>query len=157
MQQLLAMARPLEQAVTYHPDGRPAAVASDPAGKGGGVGGGGVMRTVFLPAGGNGEALALKIESLQAQLQEQVRRGSRAPGPAAAGQPRWAVWHRTKSAEAGPATHDAPAPSPPPHRAAQRALAEERVEALLADRRVRQQEEERHRANGMLQVRRAPS
>jgi hypothetical protein len=35
----------------------------------------------------------------------------------------------------------------------QRALAEERVEALLVDRRVRQEEEERHHAAAMLQVR----
>jgi hypothetical protein len=36
----------------------------------------------------------------------------------------------------------------------QRALSEERVEALLVDRKVRQQEEERHRANFLVQVRR---
>ncbi|KAI8466961.1 MAG: hypothetical protein J3K34DRAFT_524115 [Monoraphidium minutum] len=108
MQQLLAMAQPLEQQVAYRGGGGAPASAALPAGggaaqQGGGGGGGNVLRTVFLPAA-NADALLLKIESLQAQLNEQ------------------------------------------------RALSEERVEALLVDRKVRQQEEERHRANFLVQI-----
>ncbi|KIZ06949.1 Coiled-coil domain-containing protein 77 [Monoraphidium neglectum] len=111
MQHLLAMTQPLEQQITYRGDGLPAASTLPAAGAAGagqqpgqaGGGGGNVMRTVFLPTA-NADALLLKIESLQAQLNEQ------------------------------------------------RALSEERVEALLVDRKVRQQEEERHRANFLVQI-----
>lgn len=148
IQQLLAAcgggcgAPPMEQSVALRADGGPAEVLSLPADGGGGWGAGGsgvgarlggagvspskqrrggggggsgpggsgaaaaaaagvppggVVRTVFLPAG-DPSALALKVEALQAQLDEQ------------------------------------------------RALHEERVEALLADRRVREEEAQRQRA-----------
>ncbi|GBF99207.1 hypothetical protein Rsub_12466 [Raphidocelis subcapitata] len=111
MQHLLSVAAPLEQAVTLRADAPPLAATAGAAAAaaaghrqgGGRDGGGGVMRTVFLPAA-NADALVLKIEALQAQLNEQ------------------------------------------------RALSEERTEALLVDRRVRQQEEERHRANFLVQI-----
>jgi hypothetical protein len=96
MQQLLSMAAPLDQTVLYRPDGLPIATTLPPGGGGcsggnpsssggggaagqhrqqqrGGAAGGGAVRTVFLPAA-NADALVLKIEALQAQLNEQVRR-----------------------------------------------------------------------------------
>jgi hypothetical protein len=79
IQQLLAMTRPLEQQVAYAggalpaasalPAGAAAAAAQQHAGQQPGV-----MRTVFLPTA-NADALLLKIESLQAQLNEQVGQG----------------------------------------------------------------------------------
>jgi coiled-coil domain-containing protein 77 len=83
MQHLLAMTQPLEQQITYRGDGLPAASTLPAAGAAGagqqpgqaGGGGGNVMRTVFLPTA-NADALLLKIESLQAQLNEQVGGGA---------------------------------------------------------------------------------
>lgn len=102
IQQLLAMTQPLEQTVTYKQGGAPSSVTAYPAaaaaagaagragspvkaaGRGGqrgqqlqqgaaAAGGGGerVLRTVFLPTV-DSDFLLLKVESLQAQLNEQV-------------------------------------------------------------------------------------
>lgn len=100
IQQLLAMTQPLEQTVTYKQGGAPSSITAYPAaagagragspakaaGRGGqrgqqqqqGAGapnGGGerVLRTVFLPTV-DSDFLLLKVESLQAQLNEQVQR-----------------------------------------------------------------------------------
>uniref|UniRef100_A0A383VMW0 Uncharacterized protein n=1 Tax=Tetradesmus obliquus TaxID=3088 RepID=A0A383VMW0_TETOB len=126
IQQLLAMTQPLEQTITHRQDGGPpcsVTVYPKPypqhaqqqqqqpmrGGKspqrGAEAGGSGerVLRTVFLPTV-DCDFLLLKVESLQAQLNEQ------------------------------------------------RQLHEERVAALLADRQLRAQEEERQRANLAAQV-----
>ncbi len=77
---LLAMHGPMEQEITYNRDGKPNTVTvyprrgqennakranqADASER--------VMRTVYLPAA-NADNLMLKVESLQAQLNEQVR------------------------------------------------------------------------------------
>ncbi len=77
---LLAMHGPMEQEITYNRDGKPNTVTvyprhgqennakranqADASER--------VMRTVYLPAA-NADSLMLKVESLQAQLNEQVR------------------------------------------------------------------------------------
>lgn len=79
MQHLLSVANPLEQGLHLRPGGGaltgsfPAGGSPGKQGQQQGQGQGGVLRTVFLPAA-NADALVLKIESLQAQLNEQVRR-----------------------------------------------------------------------------------
>jgi len=76
----LAMHGPMEQEITYNRDGKPNTVTvyprhgqennakranqADASER--------VMRTVYLPAA-NADSLMLKVESLQAQLNEQVR------------------------------------------------------------------------------------
>jgi coiled-coil domain-containing protein 77 len=100
IQQLLAMTQPLEQIVTHRQDGGPPcsvtvypkpypqhAQQQQRGGKSSqrgadaaaGAGGSGerVLRTVFLPTV-DCDFLLLKVESLQAQLNEQVRAGSTA-------------------------------------------------------------------------------
>ncbi|KAF8064637.1 ccdc77 [Scenedesmus sp. PABB004] len=105
IQALLSMTQPLEQAITFPPGGGPptAVTALPRAGGGKARAGERVLRTVFLPAA-DPEFLVMKVESLQAQLDEQ------------------------------------------------RQLHEERVAALLNDRQLRAQEEERQHANMAVQV-----
>lgn len=99
IQQLLSMTQPLEQTITYKQDGMPSSVTAYPkphvrngsqqqgssadvqhqrhgstaatAGSSAAAGGERVLRTVFLPTA-DSEFFLLKIESLQAQLNEQV-------------------------------------------------------------------------------------
>ncbi|GMH33975.1 hypothetical protein BSKO_01809 [Bryopsis sp. KO-2023] len=80
IQHLLSLTQPGEQEITYVRDGRPDAVTVYPRGreplackrnKGAtGVGPERVLRTVYLPTA-NADSLLLKVESLQAQLNEQ--------------------------------------------------------------------------------------
>ena len=77
---LLAMHGPMEQEITYNRDGKPNTVTVYPRrGQENNAKRGNqadaserVMRTVYLPAA-NADNLMLKVESLQAQLNEQVR------------------------------------------------------------------------------------
>ncbi|KAK9814374.1 hypothetical protein WJX72_004785 [[Myrmecia] bisecta] len=112
IQHLLALNQPIEQEITYQRAARPQAVtvfpravaegkAGNKAGGSAGSSGSGehqerVMRTVYLPAA-NADSLMLKVESLQAQLNEQKQ------------------------------------------------FANERIAALLEDRRIREADEEAHR------------
>lgn len=80
IQHLLAMHGPLEQEITYNRDGKPNTVTAfprrgqenNPRRANQQEASERVMRTVYLPAA-NADNLMLKIESLQAQLNEQVR------------------------------------------------------------------------------------
>lgn len=77
---LLAMHGPLEQEITYNRDGKPNIVTvyprhgqeNIPKKANQAEASERVMRTVYLPAA-NADNLMLKVESLQAQLNEQVR------------------------------------------------------------------------------------
>jgi coiled-coil domain-containing protein 77 len=72
IQQLLAMTQPYEQEMTYDKATAPQTVTMQSNSNAGQDGTTRVMRTVFLPTA-NAEVLTLKVESLQAQLNEQVR------------------------------------------------------------------------------------
>lgn len=112
IQQLLGMAPPHEQEIIYGPHGppstithhprRPVAGTNGPAGRAGG-GQERVLRTVFMPTVDT-EQLQLKVESLQAQLNEQKQ------------------------------------------------LYSERIAALMDDRKIREQEEQKHWANMNMQI-----
>lgn len=82
IQHLLNLTHPEEQEITYVKNGRPDTVMVLPKGGGqrdcqttnsGSCGAERVLRTVFLPTA-NADTLILKVESLQAQLNEQVTR-----------------------------------------------------------------------------------
>lgn len=71
IQQLLAMTQPYEQEMTYDKAAAPQTVTMQANSSAGQDGTTRIMRTVFLPTA-NTEVLTLKVESLQAQLNEQV-------------------------------------------------------------------------------------
>jgi hypothetical protein len=115
-----------------------------------------VLRTVFLPTV-DSDFLLLKVESLQAQLNEQVT----TPHPAGVSsfattsRMRWCRQSTIVVTQQKPMKHTAahmcaiPTPAAP---APQKQLHEERVAALLTDRQLRAQEEQRQRSNLMVQV-----
>jgi coiled-coil domain-containing protein 77 len=151
IQQLLAMTQPYEQEMTYSKAGPPQTTTSQlgrdagGAAGGGAAGGGGgtrVLRTVFLPTA-NADVLALRVESLQAQLNEQVGPGGRGL--------RARLLLLLELLLAQPAAAADPSP-PPSTRPRQAQVAHERIAALLEDRRVREGEWGRQRANYELQV-----
>lgn len=173
----------LPSAVTHYPSssapsGQPQQQGQQPQQHGGRQAASGerVLRTVFLPTA-NADALLLKIESLQAQLQEQVCGGSggeegvretRIRWMAAGALPIHGAWVCECAAGASFACLCLACPFMPPHffhacscphtacmpalAHTQKQLGEERVASLLADRKLREQEEARHRAAFNAQV-----